>query len=102
VTGELARYGYEREDGLSVDEVHSPWVPTQTELAERIRTAAASPSPAQLWVNPDCSLKTHRCDEVEPSLRATVEAARQMRNELFSRPMLGKRGSMEIPPGPPA
>jgi 5-methyltetrahydropteroyltriglutamate--homocysteine methyltransferase len=102
VTGELARYGYERQVGPSVDDVHSPRAPTRTELAERIRAAAAYLPPAQLWVNPGCGLKTRSYDEVEPLLRAMVEAARQVRTELSSRPMLGERGSMESPPGPPA
>ena len=79
------------------------WVHTGTNLGnERIRIAAASLPPAQLWVNPDCGLKTRSYDEVEPSLRAMVEAARQVRTELPSQPMPGERGSMESLPGPPA
>jgi 5-methyltetrahydropteroyltriglutamate--homocysteine methyltransferase len=102
VTGELAEYGYQRQVGPGVYDVHSPRVPTPTELAERIRAAAASLPPAQLWINPDCGLKTRSYDEVEPSLRAMVEAALQVRTELASQPMPGERGSMQSPPDPPA
>jgi 5-methyltetrahydropteroyltriglutamate--homocysteine methyltransferase len=102
VTGELAGYGYQRQVGPGVYDVHSPRVPTPAELAERIRAAAASLPLAQLWINPDCGLKTRSYDEVEPSLRAMVEAARQVRTELASQPMPGERGSMESPPDPPA
>ena len=102
VTGELAEYGYQRQVGPGVYDVHSPRVPTPTELAERIRAAAASLPPAQLWINPDCGLKTRSYDEVEPSLRAMVEAALQVRTELASQPMPGERGSMESPQDPPA
>jgi 5-methyltetrahydropteroyltriglutamate--homocysteine methyltransferase len=38
--------------------------------------------PEQLWVNPDCGLKTRAWDEIEPSLRNMVEAAKQLREEL--------------------
>jgi 5-methyltetrahydropteroyltriglutamate--homocysteine methyltransferase len=36
-------------------------------------------SPEQLWVNPDCGLKTRQWKETEPSLVAMVQAARKMR-----------------------
>jgi len=35
--------------------------------------------PAQLWVNPDCGLKTRRWEEVVPALRNMVQAARELR-----------------------
>ena len=38
--------------------------------------------PEQIWVNPDCGLKTRAWDEVEPSLRNMVQAAKQLREEL--------------------
>ena len=40
----------------------------------------------QLWVNPDCGLKTRRYQEVEPALRNMVDAARQVRKELAPTP----------------
>ena len=42
--------------------------------------AAAAVIPrGQLWVNPDCGLKTRQWKEVEPALRNMVEAARKSR-----------------------
>ena len=35
--------------------------------------------PDQLWVNPDCGLKTRQWKEVRPALTAMVEAARALR-----------------------
>jgi 5-methyltetrahydropteroyltriglutamate--homocysteine methyltransferase len=35
-----------------------------------------------LWVNPDCGLKTRRWEEVQPALRAMVDAARELRQKL--------------------
>jgi 5-methyltetrahydropteroyltriglutamate--homocysteine methyltransferase len=37
--------------------------------------------PEQLWVNPDCGLKTRNWAETEPALKAMVEAAQRMRTE---------------------
>ncbi|MGW8258086.1 MAG: 5-methyltetrahydropteroyltriglutamate--homocysteine methyltransferase [Thermoguttaceae bacterium] len=36
-------------------------------------------NPEQLWVNPDCGLKTRTWEEVRPSLENMVAAARAMR-----------------------
>jgi 5-methyltetrahydropteroyltriglutamate--homocysteine methyltransferase len=37
-----------------------------------------------LWVNPDCGLKTRRWEEVEPALRRMVDAARRLRARLVA------------------
>ena len=42
--------------------------------------------PEQIWVNPDCGLKTRTWAEVEPSLRNMVQAAKQLREELVPAP----------------
>jgi 5-methyltetrahydropteroyltriglutamate--homocysteine methyltransferase len=35
--------------------------------------------PGNIWVNPDCGLKTRGWAEVKPALRNMVEAARRLR-----------------------
>jgi len=52
------------------------------EMAELLREAARVLRPEQLWVNPDCGLKTRAWPETEQSLRNMVEAAKQVREEL--------------------
>ncbi len=86
IAEQLAGYGYGRQAGPGVYDVHSPRLPTRAELASRIRAAAASLSPAQVWVNPDCGLKTRTYAEVEVALRAMTAAAREVRAELASLP----------------
>jgi 5-methyltetrahydropteroyltriglutamate--homocysteine methyltransferase len=44
-----------------------------------MRQAAARIPPDQLWVNPDCGLKTRRWEEVLPALENMVAAARILR-----------------------
>jgi 5-methyltetrahydropteroyltriglutamate--homocysteine methyltransferase len=38
--------------------------------------------PEQLWINPDCGLKTRRWEEVIPALTHMVQAAKRVRGEL--------------------
>jgi 5-methyltetrahydropteroyltriglutamate--homocysteine methyltransferase len=47
-----------------------------------LRRAQSVIAPEQLWVNPDCGLKTRAWDETEAALRNMVAAARQLRAEL--------------------
>jgi 5-methyltetrahydropteroyltriglutamate--homocysteine methyltransferase len=56
------------------------------DMERLLRQALAALDPAQLWVNPDCGLKTRAYDEVEPSLRNLVEAARRVRADLPAGP----------------
>lgn len=70
---------YPNEVGPGVYDIHSPRVAETAEMRELLAKAAAVLSPEQLWVNPDCGLKTRRWEEVEPSLRNMVEAARALR-----------------------
>jgi 5-methyltetrahydropteroyltriglutamate--homocysteine methyltransferase len=77
-----ARTGYDKDVGPGVYDIHSPRVPLAEEMAELLREAARVLDPEQLWVNPDCGLKTRRYEEAEPALRNMVQAARQLREEL--------------------
>jgi 5-methyltetrahydropteroyltriglutamate--homocysteine methyltransferase len=73
------RCRYPREVGPGVYDIHSPRVPTPEEIENRLRRAGEVLAPEQLWVNPDCGLKTRRWEEVRPSLIAMVTAARRLR-----------------------
>jgi 5-methyltetrahydropteroyltriglutamate--homocysteine methyltransferase len=76
------RRGYDKDIAPGVWDIHSPRVPPTEEIAEILRGAAEALSPDQLWVAPDCGLKTRGWPEVEASLRNMVSAARQLREEL--------------------
>jgi len=52
------------------------------EMAELLEAAARVLPPEQLWVNPDCGLKTRGWPETEAALHNLVRAARQLREEL--------------------
>lgn len=79
---DLKREGYRQEVGPGVWDIHSPRVPSTEEMAGLLREAASVLEPGQVWVNPDCGLKTRGYEETEASLRNMVEAAKQLRREL--------------------
>jgi 5-methyltetrahydropteroyltriglutamate--homocysteine methyltransferase len=76
------RTGYQQEIGPGVYDIHSPRVPPVEEMAELLKAAAEVLRPEQLWVNPDCGLKTRAWPETEQSLRNMVDAAAQTREQL--------------------
>jgi 5-methyltetrahydropteroyltriglutamate--homocysteine methyltransferase len=76
------RTGYENEIGPGLYDIHSPRIPSTEEMVDLLRRAAQVLEPEQLWVDPDCGLKTRRYEEVEPSLKNMVAAAKQLREEL--------------------
>ncbi|MEM9161234.1 MAG: hypothetical protein AAGB46_19485, partial [Verrucomicrobiota bacterium] len=62
-----------------VYDIHSPRVPTQREILNLMSKAGAVIKRRNLWVNPDCGLKTRQWKEVKPSLVNMVEAAKELR-----------------------
>ncbi len=74
-------FQYPNEIGPGVYDIHSPRVPTEAEMVTLLRKAGRSLAPDQLWVNPDCGLKTRRWEEVKPALQAMVAAAQALRAE---------------------
>ena len=78
----LARHGYRSAVGPGVYDIHSPRVPPVEEMAALIRKAAAALPPGQLWVNPDCGLKTRAWPETVQALRHMVQAAAAVRAAL--------------------
>ena len=77
--GAFAEFKYPNEIGPGVYDIHSPRIPSVDEMVALLRKASQVLNPAQLWVNPDCGLKTRDWTETEASLRNMVEAARIMR-----------------------
>ncbi|WAC49948.1 5-methyltetrahydropteroyltriglutamate--homocysteine S-methyltransferase [Asticcacaulis sp. SL142] len=70
---------YPNEIGPGVYDIHSPRVPEVSEMTELMSLARQRLNDAQLWVNPDCGLKTRKWDEVRPALVNMVAAAKSLR-----------------------
>lgn len=75
----FVKFKYPNEIGPGVYDIHSPRVPSVDEMVALMRKAAQVIAPSQLWVNPDCGLKTRGWAETEASLRNMVEAAKVLR-----------------------
>ncbi|QIY89737.1 5-methyltetrahydropteroyltriglutamate--homocysteine S-methyltransferase [Chryseobacterium gallinarum] len=73
----FADFKYPNEIGPGVYDIHSPRVPSKEEMLELLKKAQAVIPAQQLWVNPDCGLKTRHWEETEKALIAMVEASRE-------------------------
>jgi 5-methyltetrahydropteroyltriglutamate--homocysteine methyltransferase len=80
----FAQFEYPNEIGPGVYDIHSPRVPRDDEMIDLLRRATRVIPARQIWVNPDCGLKTRGWAEVTAALEGMVRAARQLRLELSS------------------
>jgi 5-methyltetrahydropteroyltriglutamate--homocysteine methyltransferase len=79
---EVTNAGYSHQIGNGIYDIHSPVVPTTEQLAQQLQAGIHNLPLRQIWVNPDCGLKTRRWEEVIPSLKNMVEAAKVIRQEV--------------------
>ena len=68
--------------GPGVWDIHSPRVPSQDEIESLLKAAIGYGTIADLWVNPDCGLKTRDYEETKQSLRHLVDATKAIRESL--------------------
>ena len=78
----FGKFKYPNEIGPGVYDIHSPRVPNTQEMVRLLKKAKAVIPENQLWVNPDCGLKTRRWEETQKALEAMVSAAKTMRSEV--------------------
>jgi 5-methyltetrahydropteroyltriglutamate--homocysteine methyltransferase len=76
----FVRSRYPNDLGPGVYDIHSPRIPEEAEIKSLLRRALEVIPAEQLWVNPDCGLKTRRWEEVSPALKNMVAAARSLRS----------------------
>jgi 5-methyltetrahydropteroyltriglutamate--homocysteine methyltransferase len=72
-------FKYPNEIGPGVYDIHSPRVPGKAEMVELLGRARRDLKDDQIWVNPDCGLKTRGWPETKAALEAMVEAAKELR-----------------------
>jgi 5-methyltetrahydropteroyltriglutamate--homocysteine methyltransferase len=72
-------YKYPNEIGPGVYDIHSPRVPKIEEMADLFARARQRLADGQLWINPDCGLKTRSWAEVRPALVNMVSMAKGLR-----------------------
>jgi 5-methyltetrahydropteroyltriglutamate--homocysteine methyltransferase len=78
----FAKVGYKQEVGPGVYDIHSPRIPSVDEIVTQIYSLLEVLPKEQLWINPDCGLKTRKWEEVKPSLTNMVTAVKIVREAL--------------------
>ncbi|KAI9466893.1 cobalamin-independent methionine synthase [Lactarius psammicola] len=74
-------YGYSNNIGPGVYDIHSPRVPGDQEIRDRLKAMLDILPDSLLFINPDCGLKTRGWKETEASLKNLVSAARWARQQ---------------------
>ncbi len=82
VIKDIRENGFDHGIGPGVYDIHSPRVPSIAEVTELLETALASIPARQLWVNPDCGLKTRGYAETVESLQNVLAATRAVREKI--------------------
>lgn len=77
----FAEYNYPNQIGPGVFDIHSPRIPSVNEMTDLLERAKKYIPVENLWINPDCGLKTRSWNEVRSSLINMVKAAGLIRQK---------------------
>ncbi|MBW8323283.1 MAG: 5-methyltetrahydropteroyltriglutamate--homocysteine S-methyltransferase [Prolixibacteraceae bacterium] len=80
----FGEYKYPNDIGPGVYDIHSPRVPADTEMTDLLKKATAVIPTENIWVNPDCGLKTRKWEETKEALVKMVSAAKNIRESVNS------------------
>ena len=75
----LKQVNFDTEVGPGVYDIHSPRIPSKKEIICLIKKLLENIDKEDLWINPDCGLKTRGEKETIESLRNMVEATKEIR-----------------------
>jgi 5-methyltetrahydropteroyltriglutamate--homocysteine methyltransferase len=75
----FAAFKYPNDIGPGVYDIHSPRVPSKEEMIALIEKAIKVIPAKQIWINPDCGLKTRNWPETKAALKAMIDAAKELR-----------------------
>lgn len=78
----FVNYNYPLEIGPGVYDIHSPRIPTVEEMEALIQKAVKVLPVRNIWINPDCGLKTRAWEDVKPALANMVKAAQNLRKTV--------------------
>jgi 5-methyltetrahydropteroyltriglutamate--homocysteine methyltransferase len=78
----FADFSYPNEIGPGVYDIHSPRIPSRSEMITLVEKARSVIPGEQLWINPDCGLKTRGWEETKEALTEMVNAAKELRKNV--------------------
>ncbi|KJD33044.1 5-methyltetrahydropteroyltriglutamate--homocysteine methyltransferase [Tamlana nanhaiensis] len=79
----FANFKYPNEIGPGVYDIHSPRVPSISEIETLLQKASQVLPKEHIWVNPDCGLKTRHWPETKSALKNLVLVAKKLRQETL-------------------
>lgn len=79
----FGEYKYPNDIGPGVYDIHSPRVPSDAEMVDLLKKAAVVIPKENIWVNPDCGLKTRKWEETKEAMVKMVEAAKTVRESYW-------------------
>ncbi|WP_185876749.1 5-methyltetrahydropteroyltriglutamate--homocysteine S-methyltransferase [Blattabacterium cuenoti] len=77
-------FSYPNEIGPGVYDIHSPRIPSVEEILDLIKKASKELPIKNIWINPDCGLKTRKWEEVLKALKNMTSAAKIARTKLYN------------------
>jgi len=78
----FGEYKYPNDIGPGVYDIHSPRVPSDTEMVGLLKKAMAVIPKENIWVNPDCGLKTRKWEETKEAIKKMVNATKTIRESV--------------------
>ena len=81
---DFGTFAYPNQIGPGVYDIHSPRIPSTDEMVELLHKATQVIPVQQLWVNPDCGLKTRSWSETLPALSNLMAATQTLRAQYAS------------------
>lgn len=78
----FSKFKYPNEIGPGIYDIHSPRIPTKQEMVKLLEKAQKVIPAEQLWVNPDCGLKTRHWEETQRALIEMIKAAKAIRETV--------------------
>jgi len=78
----FGEYKYPNDIGPGVYDIHSPRVPSDTEMVGLLKKAMTVIPKENIWVNPDCGLKTRKWEETKEAIKKMVNAAKTIRESV--------------------
>jgi 5-methyltetrahydropteroyltriglutamate--homocysteine methyltransferase len=79
VLADFAAGSYQNQLGPGIYDIHSPRIPSVRELEAQLKKVLHHFPSDQIWVNPDCGLKTRGWQEVLPAIEHMVKATKKTR-----------------------
>lgn len=77
----FAEFRYPNDIGPGVYDIHSPRIPSTSEIIDLLKKALLVIPAEHLWINPDCGLKTRNWEEVKGALINMVAAAKLLKHK---------------------